>query len=446
MTRSVRGPAQGWLAAIRAAMHAAARDAGERWRGMGRVRQYTTALLAAMIVGGIVLRIQGIGWPRTLTFDEQFYGPTSHHFLLGIPDTHDWHPPLGKLLGAVGLILFGFNSVGWRFMYLCFGLQTMVVAFWLAREIFASRRAGWMAAAVVAADGFFIAYSRAGLIDGMLTCFVLWSMLAVVTARSWRGVVVAAIFIGAATSIKWSATQTLVPATLALLLLRRVRWYQMFWFGLSPIAHFLIWTGGLYLMGHAYAPIDLWNIIVLSFRNLADTGRYSNPLASSWYTWPVLYHPIVVKLSYHGSTARYASSAGNPVFWFPATLAVVGLPVARAIAALKRRWALRWRSHFDATFTKAVLILATGWLSLMMLFAVAMGKHSFFYHYQPSYGFALVLLAGVVARLERRWPRAVLAFVALAFAVALYFMPVWGEFSLSLSEANRRLLFLPWRP
>jgi dolichyl-phosphate-mannose-protein mannosyltransferase len=433
---------RGLLASYRAVVE----DTRERWRALDRTRQYTTVLLAVMILGGIVLRMHGIGEPPRMTFDEQFYGPTSHHFLLGVPDTHDWHPPLGKLFGAIGLLLFGFNSVGWRFMYLCFGLQLMVIAFWLARQIFGSRRAGWLAAALVASDGFFIAYSRAGLIDGMLTCFVLWSVLAAVTARTWRGALVTAIFVGAATSIKWSAAQTLVPVALALLLFGHVRWYQIFWLGLSPIVHFLIWTAGLYLMGHAYAPMDLWNMITVSFRTLHDTGRYSNPLASAWYTWPVLYHPIVVKLSYTGVIGRYASSAGNPVYWFPASLLVVGLPVARGLAALKRGWYSRWRSYFDPDFTKAVLVLASGWVSLFMLFAVSMGQHSFFYHYQPSYGFAIVLLAGVLARLERYRPRVVLGLLVLAFAVAIYLTPVWGEFPLTLAEANRRLIFLPWRP
>ena len=39
-----------------------------------------------------------------------------------------------------------------------------------------------------------------------------------------------------------------------------------------------------------------------------------------------------------------------------------------------------------------------------------------------------------------------LGFVALAVVMAVYFTPVWGEFPLTLAEANRRLIFLPWRP
>jgi dolichyl-phosphate-mannose-protein mannosyltransferase len=425
---------------------AAWRDAVLRWKGMAQAPQITTVLLGLMIVAGTILRMQGIGFPPRNTFDEQFYGPTSHHFLLGVPDMHDFHPPLGKLLGTIGLLLFGYNSVGWRFMYLCFGLQTMVIAFWLAREIFASRRAGWLAAAFVAADGFFIAYSRTALIDGMLTCFILWSVLAVVTARTWRGIVVAAVFIGAATTIKWSAAQTLVPAVLAVLLFRRVPWHTVFLFGLAPMVHFLLWVAGLRLMGHASNPAALWKVIVTALTSLHATGRWDNPLASAWYTWPVLYHPIVVKLSSYGVTSRYASSAGNPVFWFPASLLVVGLPVLRGLASLRTAWAGAWPSWLDRRFTQATLVLAAGWAALLMLFVVSMGKHSFFYHYQPSYGFALVLLAGVLAKLEQRWPRAILGFIVLAIVMAIYLVPVWAEFPLTLAEANRRLIFLPWRP
>lgn len=425
---------------------AAWRDAVDSWQAMGRPQRVTTLLLAFMIVGGTILRIQGVGYPAHLTFDEQFYGPTMHHILLGVPDLHDFHPPMGKLLGSIGLLLFGFNSVGWRFMFLCFGLQTIVIAFWLARQIFASRRVGWLAAAFVAADGFFIAHSRTAFIDIMLVCFVLWSVLAVVTSRTWRGVAVAGILIGIATSIKWSAAFTLVPATLVVLLYRRVPWYTIFWFGLSPIVHLFIWMAGLHLMGHDSSPVAIGKVIMSSMASLHGLGAYDNPLMSAWYTWPLLYHPIVVKLSSSGITSRYASSLGNLVFWFPAAFLVIALPLGRGLVVWRARWQKYWPSFFDASFTKAVMVLATGWVALQSLFMVSMGKHSFFYHYLSPYAFAIILLAGVVAKLERRWPRAVLAFVILAIVVAIYFVPVWGEFSLTLPEANRRLIFLPWRP
>jgi dolichyl-phosphate-mannose--protein O-mannosyl transferase len=258
---------------------------------------------------------------------------------------------------------------------------------------------------------------------------------------------VAAVFVGAVTSIKWSGAFVLFPATLAVVLLKRVPWTTLFWFALSPIVHLLIWMAGLRLMGHPSDIVAVKDVILNALRTLHATGLHDNALASPWYTWPVLYHPIVVKLSLSGVIYRYASSAGNVVLWFPASLLVVLLPLARGVAAVRAPWRRVWAQRFDSTFSHAVLVLAVGWVAMLLLFIVSMGKHSFFYHYMPSYGFALVLLAGCAAKLGRAKPVGLLVFIALAAAVAVYFVPVWGEFPLSQEVAYQYWLFLkPWQP
>jgi hypothetical protein len=40
----------------------------------------------------------------------------------------------------------------------------------------------------------------------------------------------------------------------------------------------------------------------------------------------------------------------------------------------------------------------------------------------------------------------VLVFVGLALAMAIWFAPIWGEFSMREYAANRRLIFPGWRP
>jgi dolichyl-phosphate-mannose-protein mannosyltransferase len=429
-----------------AAPHPAWKRAVAWWRSSTRTQQAIAILLAFMILGGTILRIQGFGFPPRYTFDEDFCGPISRHFLTGVPDLHDFHPPLAKLLGAIGILLFGYNSVGWRFVYLCFGLQTILISYLLAREMFADRRAGWFAAAFVAADGFFISYSRTALMDQMLTCLVLWSMLAIMTARTWRGVLVTAILVACAASIKWNGLMVGLPVVVALLVLRRVPWYYMFWFAATPVVHFAIWMLGLKAMGHASDPAAVWNVILSAFQEQRGYNHAANPLSSHWYTWPLLYHPVVVKLSEHGASSHYASSVPNVALFFPAGVLTLGLPLVRGVTLLRRSWRRYWSGVFDPTFTRAVMLLALGWFALIILWSVAHGDHVFFYQYQPCYAFGLVLVAGCVAMLERRLPGVVLAFLAAVVVVAIYFAPVWGEFSLTEAEANRRLLFLPWRP
>src|SRR5512140_1587435 len=117
----------------------------QRWASLSAVERATTVLLAVLVVGGIWLRIQGIDRPPWLTIDEDAFVPQAHHYLLGLPDTND-HPPLGKLFMAVGYLLLGYDPVGWRFAALCFGLQAIVIAYWLGRCLLDSSRAGWFAA------------------------------------------------------------------------------------------------------------------------------------------------------------------------------------------------------------------------------------------------------------------------------------------------------------
>ena len=112
--------------------------------------------------------------------------------------------------------------------------------------------------------------------------------------------------------------------------------------------------------------------------------------------------------------------------------------------ALRARWRERWARWLDADFTKALAILAVSWLSMLVLWMP--GKIStYWYHYLYAWGFAITFLAGVVAYLDRRFPKEVLLFVLFVLAISIYFVPVWAEIPISQEDAHRRLLFPLWR-
>ncbi len=95
---------------------------------------------------------------------------------------------------------------------------------------------------------------------------------------------------------------------------------------------------------------------------------------------------------------------------------------------------------------KPILLTLLGWAALLAPWTILRNKFSFTHYYLPSYGFALLMLGGLVAYSERKRPKTVLLFVALALVVAIYFAPVWGEFSIREQVANRRLIPPGWRP
>jgi dolichyl-phosphate-mannose--protein O-mannosyl transferase len=420
------------------------------WKGaLARVPRLshpaTGYILVFMVVAGVVLRIQNIGYPFHFNFDEDQYVGAAHQFLVGVPDTGECcHPPLSKLLIGVGMVLFGNTPLGWRFIPLVFGLQSIVLVFIITSVLFQDRRAGWLAAAFMSADGFFLAYSRAGLPDGILACCVLWCLLAAITARGWGGVFACAVMVGAAASLKWVAVLVGLPACVAILLLRRVPWYTLVCFAVVPLVHLGVWMIGLRLIGH---PNDVASVIAeIRHRAGLHLGfvHATNPLESPWFSWLVMYHPIVIKHAQQGTTLRLASSVGNPVLWFAADACLLAMPIAAVAMARRPQLRERWRAWFDADSTRALLILGISWVSMMLLWFTRRIV-TYWYHYLTSWGIAIAILGGVVWRLDRRYPRGVLIFVLVVLAVSIYFAPVWAELPISAAGAHRRLIFPLWR-
>jgi dolichyl-phosphate-mannose--protein O-mannosyl transferase len=421
-----------------------ARSGWKAW-GPGLSHPATGYLLVFMIIGGVVLRIQNVGYPFHPGFDESQWAGAAHQFLTCVPDTGECcHPPLAKLLIGVGMLLFGNNPMGWRFMPLWFGIQSIVLAFLIASALFKDRRAGWLAAAFMAADGFYIAFSRDSFPEAILACLNLWCLLAAITARGWAGVLACAVLVGLAASVKWVGLLVALPACFAILLLRRVRWYTMVSFVVVPFVHLAVWMIGLKLIGHANDPMSVWEEIRRRQRIHLGFPHHTNPLESAWYTWLVLYHPIVIKSAYQGAKARLASSVGNPLLWITADLCLVSLPVVGAAWALRSRWRERWSRWFDSDASKAVAILGVAWLSMMLLW-MSGRIVTYWYHYLTPWGIAIILVGGVISRLDRRIPQAALVFVVLVLAISTYFAPVWAELPISVSAAHHRLIFPLWR-
>jgi len=417
------------------------------WADLSTAGRLVTVFLSVMIVGGAILRVQGLAWPNWFTFDEEPFVKNAHSYALTLADSND-HPPLGKLLIAVGLLLFGYNSLGWRFVPLVFGLQSVFLAYWLGRLVFRDRRAGWMAAAFMAADGFFISYSRSGLLDGMMVSFMLWGMVAALSARTWKGVLATGILIGLSTSVKWSGAVTAIPAVAAILLWRRLSFLSVLWLAVIPVVHILIWMGALRLTGKPSDPVATWKVILGLYKHHLDMGHYKNDLSSPWYGWPILMRPIVIKLSTSGIRTSYSSSVGNLLMWSTTTLLVVAFPIATAVVAVRTRFR-RYRLRFlDAHTTRGVLLMLLGWFSFMAPWLATRstrGNYTFSHYYLPCYAFLLVMLAGLCSCLERRHGKLIAVYVGLALAVSIFYAPVWGEFPLSAAAAHARLWFAAWR-
>ncbi|QBE50234.1 phospholipid carrier-dependent glycosyltransferase [Leucobacter triazinivorans] len=189
-----------------------------------------------------ILRFWALSRPDTLVFDELYYvrdaiSQVAHGFPTVWPDAdpdmsgsratgftdapaNAVHPPLGKWLIGLGVLLFGPGSGwGWRSAVALAGVATVAVVMRLGWLLSRSLAIACVAGLLLAVDGVHVVLTRVGLLDGLLTLFVALGALfvwrdgerTIGRGIAWRRIVwqrpwllAAGAAFGAAAAIKWS--------------------------------------------------------------------------------------------------------------------------------------------------------------------------------------------------------------------------------------------------
>jgi dolichyl-phosphate-mannose--protein O-mannosyl transferase len=414
---------------------------------MWRKDKWLLLVAVLMLLLGLYLRAQDLAFPENFTFDEDHFVRNARNYIVGLPDWND-HPPLGKLVIMLGIRLFGDNAVGWRVGSLTAGIASLFCAYGLASSLFSSKRAGLLAAACLAADGFFIAYSRTALLDGPLACFILAAAWTIVAAKRPWHIALACVLIGLAASIKFTGI-VLIPALLlvTLVLRRAPRWTAVF-VALSPIVYWACFALGLATIGRPYGPTSVVNAThALLSHHLALTDM-RNPATSYWYQWFLPVKPILLRVDpAPEGQLRVMSSMGNPILWWTggASLLATFLACLQWLG-VKVGWTRADRNilgYFQQALPKTSMLLL--FWTLPMLPWILTKRDSYIYHYLACYGFALILVAGGIDWLyAKRRIVGLIALIAIA-ELSVFYAPVWGQFPLTKAAMEQRLFMEKWR-
>ncbi|MBO0777156.1 MAG: phospholipid carrier-dependent glycosyltransferase, partial [Actinobacteria bacterium] len=145
---------------------------------------------------GAFLRFNRLSMPGAVIFDETYYVPdafgilrygvehnyiSSRNALIAHGNPHIFtaggefvvHPPLGKLMIAVGEWLFGLTPFGWRFAVAVVGSLSILVLARVARRMTRSTLLGCVAGFLMALDGLELVMSRTALLDIFVMFWVL---------------------------------------------------------------------------------------------------------------------------------------------------------------------------------------------------------------------------------------------------------------------------------
>lgn len=146
-------------------------------------RRWLRILVPACLVGtAAVLMLGSLSSPGRIVFDEVYYVNDARDILeFGVEQGFVVHPPLGKMLIAFSIWLFGDTPFGWRVLGGLAGVGTVWLTYLMGRRLFSRVAPAGLAALLVAIDGVFLVQAQTAMLDIYLAFFVAlgaWALVA----------------------------------------------------------------------------------------------------------------------------------------------------------------------------------------------------------------------------------------------------------------------------
>ncbi len=402
-------------------------------------------LLAALVTVGVLLRVHLLGVPVNLKWDEIHYVETARAY---VAHQFRWddHPPLGKLIRAGVMAIVGDTPAGWRLAPMLFGLANIGLVAWSTQTAFKSARAAWIAAAFVAADGFFVAYSRSALLDGMIVAFSVAATTLILRGSKVWHVLATGVLAGCAVSCKLNGLACIGVTTLICLASPKLRRWTPLLLGAAIFVFYAQGALGLRITGRP------WSVLAVIADNRAKIGKHLSytvvhAYSSRWYTWFLPLRPIPLRRDVDpDGSIRALIGLGNPLLWWSSTAAVIAAAAIAIRTGPRRLWGEIVHATDPALRGQSATLfwMLAAW-GAPLAFWVPSLRDAYLYHYLPSYAFALALLAGFVSHVYERHRFAALIAIAVVAEVTIFYAPISGELPIALDALNARLFFKFWQ-
>ncbi len=422
-------------------------------------------------------------------FDEIYHARTAYEYLHGLPSYENTHPPLGKLLIAVGIQIFGLNPFGWRIMGTLIGAAMLPFIYAFSIHLFGQRKYAVMSAVLFAAEFMHFTQTRIATIDvyGVFFILLMFYFMSRYSRMNFNKVGIgktlvplfwAGLFFGIGVSAKWIVLYggAGLAVMLGMSLFMRYREYAAAKRALaehsdseaeaeaevqgehisiyrktvslfpknilitlgSCLVFFVLIPAGIYALSFI-PPLSAspegftWSGLVQAQQHMFSyhSGLVgSHPFASSWWEWPFMKRPVWY-FSGEGDAPGLVSSIvamGNPLIWWVGVLMLV----AALWLSLKRK------DRIAYVIWIAYLAQYIPWMLV--------SRETFLYHYFAMVPFLILVIVYVVKLIEDKRPH--LGYIRtgyMAVAVLLFsmFYPVLSGIQVSSNYIEH---FLRWFP
>ncbi len=430
-------------------------------------------------------------WTNGTYFDEVYHPRTALEHIENVKPYEISHPPLGKLIIAIGIQLFGMNPFGWRFMGTLFGVLMLIPFYILIKNMFGKTALAACGTVLFAFDFMHFVQTRIATIDTYGVMFIILSYLFMwryacaitdvpIREKSSEDMVMAdseeemlpkgqrvpglvplmlsGLFFGIGCACKWTVIYAGVGLAVIYAIAIVCRWKVLRNTGRKKsFIPFIITTLSMSVLGFVAVPVVIYCLSYIPYgfaagmtmpgmlfdgdyyRTVWDNQVYmltyhqgvdqSHPYESRWWQWMLDIRPILYFLEYNGEVKSAFGCFNNPSVAWGGLLALLTLP----FAMVKRR-------------NGTALFVFIGYLAQILPW-VFITRTTFAYHYFPSTVFIVLALCFVFNDLmERGKNKAVYGYTAVTTALFPMFYPVLTGVWANTEWCIRFLKWLPTWP
>ena len=425
---------------------------------------------------------------RYSTYFDEIYHPRTAFEHLNRIRPYEWtHPPLGKILIAIGIAVFGMNTFGWRIIGTLVGALMIPLMYLFGKKLFKKSFYGFCAAFLMMFDLMHFAQTRLATIDSFTTLFVIlmfYFMADYYLQRSYKKsfhaslkpLFLSGVFFGLGAATKWSAIYA-APGLAIIFFMAKYNEYQdykaikrarangesgtipgdavtnnsvqqpdtsqawvkkfmplymwttmlycvLFFIVIPGILYFLSYIPYLLVPGMKFSDIINYQGSIFRYHSRLES---THDFQSAWWSWPLMIRPIWYYMGRDlpEGLASTISSFGNPAVWWAAIPAFF----YAAKAALQKN--------------KAMILVVVAILSQYVPWMLVT-RSAFIYHFFPMVPFMmLAVVYGIKVWKEKgRSMKVVYGYLGLVLVLFILFYPAVSALVVPKVYIN----FLRWLP
>lgn len=397
-------------------------------------------------MAGLALHLWRLSIPPQYVFDEIYYVPAARALIANQRDPNWVHPPLGKGEIAASISLFGDRPFAWRLPSVIAAAFAVGFFYLLALDLFQSQFLAFYAGLLYLMDGLSFVQARLATLDMIGVGFLLPSLyffrkekyplcslfFALSLSCKWTALFALPVFLFSKIPLNRNALRTLTLHVLLPSIFIYLLIFRLLTFGDNSFTHTFSLRNEWYWM----KTMVTGHISAVKF-HLRPSMEH--PYKAPWWKWLLLIRPIWYAYQKHGDVIQGIIALPNPLLWWPAVLALLGLFLNVLGHIPKKKDLSECVPYSQLNGLQSEWFILLGALSFLVPWMFSM-HGGFLYYLLPVAPFLILCLIDQV-----REDRTLLLLIfLLSLAGFILFFPIYSDWPISPARYHHLIWLKTW--